>query len=454
MGDLTAALCFLLTRAHFAGVPTTRALWSHVSFALDAAKDELSPQDLEGRVLGACVQHPLSNTAPRDPKHIVDVLRWLVGEWRERDWPVPQVLTSGSIEDPTDCPELCYKTYVGWGEGNASLIGDVGRGETSKGVTLLESSGGIVHHTTGLTTWGGAAVLANWVTDYPYLISGRRVLELGAGIGFTASVILTTSDGDHPPPEKYIATDCHHHVLSLLHHNLELNLRDSPMKRTELEAFQSTMGKLLVSEEVQPGQIMPWTPPSAHLRLSSGPPDLTDVTDTSWQNTTKRGTQVEVLQLDWRSPCRLPDVDVILAADVVYAHHLIPPLVALIKSILSGKKSKRTKSTRRRKSRGKDSINGREKEITEGREANGGVGSEEAFESVAADRVAYIACTRRSHETMALFLEEVAKQGLAHSLVYQATLDTDTFLFLYNETHMPVKIYRLSLPEEEMAPSR
>ncbi|XP_068219231.1 protein-lysine N-methyltransferase EEF2KMT-like [Palaemon carinicauda] len=239
MGDLTAALCLLLTRAHFAGVPTTRTLWSHVSFALDAAKEELSPEDLERRVLKACLEHPLNRTAPRDPKHITDVLRWLMQAWRERDWPAPQVLSSGILEETTDCPELCYKTYVGWGEGSTSL-GNGGTEEepetaAPKGVTLLESSGGIVHHTTGLTTWGGAAVLANWVTDNPHLISGRRVLELGAGVGFTSSVILTSSEGDLPPPEEYIATDCHHHVLTLLRHNLELNLREKPMEEDQMK---------------------------------------------------------------------------------------------------------------------------------------------------------------------------------------------------------------------------
>lgn len=63
-------------------------------------------------------------------------------------------------------------------------------------------------------------------------------------------------------------------------------------------------------------------------------------------------------------------------------------------------------------------------------------------------REAFLACTRRSHETLGLFLQEVARQGLQYSLAYQATLDADTALFVYNEMHLPIKVYRITLPED------
>lgn len=68
-------------------------------------------------------------------------------------------------------------------------------------------------------------------------------------------------------------------------------------------------------------------------------------------------------------------------------------------------------------------------------------------------REAFFACTRRSHETLGLFLQEVARQGLHYSLAYQATLDADTALFVYNEIHLPIKVYRITLPHDHCVTS-
>ena len=43
------------------------------------------------------------------------------------------------------------------------------------------------------------------------------------------------------------------------------------------------------------------------------------------------GTSTQVMQMDWRKPSVIPEIEVILAADVVYARHLIPPLCNLLK---------------------------------------------------------------------------------------------------------------------------
>lgn len=69
------------------------------------------------------------------------------------------------------------------------------------------------------------------------------------------------------------------------------------------------------------------------------------------------------------------------------------------------------------------------------------------------EREAFFACTRRSHETLGLFLQEVTRQGLHYSLAYQATLDADTGLFVYNENHLPVKVYRITLPQDHCVTS-
>ena len=69
----------------------------------------------------------------------------------------------------------------------------------------------------------------------------------------------------------------------------------------------------------------------------------------------------------------------------------------------------------------------------------GGLGKPEAF----------LACTRRNHETLSLFLQEVTRQGLHYTLVFQASMDADTALFVYNEIHLPVKVYKITLPQKD-----
>ncbi|XP_045608726.2 protein-lysine N-methyltransferase EEF2KMT [Procambarus clarkii] len=461
-------MCELLARAHLAAVPTSRSIWGHVAAAIDALSDTPeAPHQLVSRLLETSVRHPLVAAVPRSHKHARQVLQWLRDQWLARGWTIPAEFSDDAMSCLECDPEVFYKTYVGWGGGG------VGRA----GVTLLESAGGIAHNTTGLTTWCGAAVLAEWATDNPAIMAGRRVLELGAGVGFTACVILTTPLQEGlQPPTSYLLTDCHHHVLTLLHHNLALNLATAPPKREELEKFQREASEELVRGEVEAGEVVAWPTPAP--QGSSPPAAVVEVSGACVL------TKVDVLQVDWRRPPPLPPVDVVLAADVVYARHLIPSLVTLIRSILDGSASGQregkppnfetvdisSKNDQKQKARlevysqqnptEEDEAKMNKEEPTGGKnnDEDGGA-TNDKNEKLERDqtegpgrreREAFIACTRRSQETLAVFLEEVRQQGLVYSLVFQATLDTDTALFLYNEAHLPVKIYRITLPSRSV----
>lgn len=100
---------------------------------------------------------------------------------------------------------------------------------------------------------------------------------------------------------------------------------------------------------------------------------------------------------------------------------------------------------------GKKPTSEGEKSVTDERmsaESENLRGDDRKCESGRGRREAFLACTRRSQETLGLFLQEVARQGLEYNLAYQATLDADTALFVYNEVHLPIKVYRVTLPED------
>lgn len=81
--------------------------------------------------------------------------------------------------------------------------------------------------------------------------------------------------------------------------------------------------------------------------------------------------------------------------------------------------------------------------------ANGNISTDSTCPRVtinnATPRVAYIACTRRNNETMAEFLSALQAENLEYLLVYQATLDTESAVFVYNEFYIPVKIYKITI---------
>ncbi|XP_042867041.1 protein-lysine N-methyltransferase EEF2KMT-like [Penaeus japonicus] len=233
--------------AYLAGMGPASLLWQYVKYGLDDV--ELPPPEIAARLVHALLHHPRTAVAPREAAHGRKVQQWMKEEWAERGWTLPPT----PLDDlpPTEPLAVTYKTYLGWGRGRS----------LDDGVTLLESDG-ITHNTTGMTTWSGAAVLAEWTTENPEVLAGRRVLELGAGAGFTAAVFLTTPHERFAPPRAYTATDCNHHVLALLHHNLHLNLSAKPPTCKELASFQQEMIRALAAEvDDDSDEVKPWAPP-------------------------------------------------------------------------------------------------------------------------------------------------------------------------------------------------
>jgi predicted nicotinamide N-methyase len=88
-------------------------------------------------------------------------------------------------------------------------------------IVLKEHHFLVTEGTTGLRSWEAAKKLAEWASTSAggrSLLDGKRVLELGAGTGFTGIAICSLCQ-----PSAYLFTDGHPSVLQLLAQNVDMN---------------------------------------------------------------------------------------------------------------------------------------------------------------------------------------------------------------------------------------
>ncbi|CAB4069555.1 EEF2KMT [Lepeophtheirus salmonis] len=152
-------------------------------------------------------------------------------------------------------------------------------------VTLLEENKSIFGHgTTGLTSWQGALMLTDWFVINNKILKGKRIIELGSGVGLLGIHLLKTC----PDILEYTFTDTHHNVLNFLNYNIHLNLTQTP----------------------------------TYYRIQKDNPEK---------------DSVSLRKLDWNTGLpkyNLREFDVILGSDIVYERSLIPPLVGVLKTAM------------------------------------------------------------------------------------------------------------------------
>ncbi|KAF2350512.1 Lysine methyltransferase [Trinorchestia longiramus] len=119
-----------------------------------------------------------------------------------------------------------YRTYSLWGGGR---------------VTLRETSNVVAEGTTGLCTWQAAHVLLRHLLMNPSIIEGKRVVELGAGVGLLGLGVVLRG-----LPVRYTFTDVHPAVLESLQHNIALNLAGGDGEFNCHEASEWEYGDCLV----------------------------------------------------------------------------------------------------------------------------------------------------------------------------------------------------------------
>lgn len=109
-----------------------------------------------------------------------------------------------------------------------------------RSITLLESSSIISHSgTTGLRTWEAALHLGDYLCSHGAMVSGKRVLELGAGTGYIS--ILCAK---HLGALQVIASDGSDDVVNSLPDNFFLNglQHDAVISRMDLKWGHAIVG--------------------------------------------------------------------------------------------------------------------------------------------------------------------------------------------------------------------
>ncbi|XP_037073906.1 protein-lysine N-methyltransferase EEF2KMT-like [Pollicipes pollicipes] len=221
-----------------------------------------------------------------------------------------------------EVPELAYHIH-----GQLSSAADADRTDghvvyqmtETAVVALWEDRRLMAADTTGLRTWQAGKALLDWYLLRPEAIQGRRVLELGAGLGLTGLALCRTCS-----PASYHVTDGHPLVVEMLKYNVLKNLE---LAEDDLPVVDESACAAFVSD----------APASAPLKPCGGPADggATCVGDLRMA---LDGTELRAGTLDWftftAEEARDLDVDLVLTADVTYNPELHEPLVRTLRLLL------------------------------------------------------------------------------------------------------------------------
>lgn len=182
-----------------------------------------------------------------------------------------------------ELPSQSYKTYIWCRTSNESDANEKDYHYT----TLLESGTTIENGTTGMRTWSASLLLSQFIISNPEIVVGKRVLELGCGMGLLGAIVadqqlsFSTSTSTCG---SICLTDVDERVLSRCRENMEI----------------------------------PGNASSAHPRITYRTLDWSDALDP-----TNLPVTSSIMQNEMNS-------DVILGADLVFDPSLIPALVRTI----------------------------------------------------------------------------------------------------------------------------
>ncbi|KAJ7665208.1 hypothetical protein DFH06DRAFT_309176 [Mycena polygramma] len=119
-------------------------------------------------------------------------------------------------------PSQSYITHF-WRSGKNDVLPSSVNLDEYQTTTLLESRTMIESGTTGLRTWIASLILAQHLNANPALVHGKRILELGSGVGFLGSVVASLQLlADPSVPGMICMSDINESVLERCRDNTQL----------------------------------------------------------------------------------------------------------------------------------------------------------------------------------------------------------------------------------------
>lgn len=258
--------------------------------AWESFKNILTPMEcdlskyFQQQVFDCSVNHPVAERFPPTKAYTQLFLKTLIDQIESCNQEVYEDLYctyTGMLSKETqqDC-DFCYKTYK----------------QKSGIITLKETCNIVCDGTTGMRTWEASHFLAEWCSENASYFQRKSVLELGSGLGLTGLAVVQNCK-----PSSYTFTDVHDSVLKTLLKNVNINLsNESPL------SYNADDGKYAN--------------------------DLSENFQLSYHD-----TSVQIKKLDWACDTYDSDVDIVVAADVVYDPDVIPHFVKILKDVLCRK---------------------------------------------------------------------------------------------------------------------
>lgn len=182
-------------------------------------------------LLEQTVNWPILEKHPLQVKYIIRFLRYVIDALESRNEEIHDDLYTIFCDYQAKATQLdngvySYKHYCIAADREREII------------TLKENHNKISQGTTGLNVWEAALALCEWSIANKSFISGKNVLELGAGTGLSSLVI-----GKCCRPKSIVLTDGDDNVLDYLRENVRNNFQ----RNDEGQYFNgsTTVGRLI-----------------------------------------------------------------------------------------------------------------------------------------------------------------------------------------------------------------
>ncbi|KAJ3038530.1 Protein fam86a [Rhizophlyctis rosea] len=196
-----------IQRQYFQMVPLRQFVWPP-SISLD--------EDNQNLLLNSTALSPLATTFPPSKSYSLRFLKTLMSVVENAKEEVCDLLYESYVsllattkhDDPhITAGKVCHKSY----------FLPVGKENIGRCITLCESEATISNGTTGLRTWEAAIRFGEYLLFDPSVVAGKRVVELGAGVGLVGFICAFAG------ASIVELTDIDRGVLNFLQKNVDIN---------------------------------------------------------------------------------------------------------------------------------------------------------------------------------------------------------------------------------------